>query len=519
VTAIQQPTRGSLSDCGLLVCAIALSRFAFRSRYLYDIDSVNYALALDHFDPAVHQPHPPGYFLYVQLGRLARLIFHDPNTALVALSIVASCAAACLTYKLAQSWFGRRAAVFAGLIFVFSPLCWFHGIVALTYIVEAFFSVLVGYFCWRIYGGDSRFLLPAAIALGVAAGCRQSSILFLSPLWLLSMSRTPRKQIWTGALALIATVAAWFVPMLQQSGGAERYFASFLALWHVAAGKDTVFNAPIAMSVARLITICGVIGLCFGSATLLFFRPRARAGVRLFYKDQKLFTWVWIGPGLLFFTFIFFKYVNSGYLLILSPPIFCWLGAWMAEWYGPAGAQAGKALLVGALAAVNLLGFVWAPVYCSYWSVRNAESELIGIRDDLQRIATSGDTLIVGFDSHFLGYRHAGYYLPQYLTVQFPELSYPDGKRVFSLENRETRLLRNLAIDRFKHFIFFPLPSGSAYARYSNEVRRRFPKGALTSVFAGGREYVSGSAADLPVLFPNVARKRGQLYAESYSSK
>src|SRR5579862_3831532 len=104
--------------CGLLVCAVALSRFLFRSRYLYDIDSVNYALALDRFDPAVHQPHPPGYFLYVCLGRISRLVFHDANAALVVLSIVASCAAAAMIYALADCWFGRRAALFAGLIFL-----------------------------------------------------------------------------------------------------------------------------------------------------------------------------------------------------------------------------------------------------------------------------------------------------------------------------------------------------------------------------------------------------------------
>ncbi len=115
-------------DCGLLVCAVALSRFLFRSRYLYDIDSVNFALALDRFDPVVHQPHPPGYFLYVYLGRFARLFVQDANLALVTLGIAASCAAAVLIYSLAACWFGRRAAICAGLIFLFSPLCWFHGI-------------------------------------------------------------------------------------------------------------------------------------------------------------------------------------------------------------------------------------------------------------------------------------------------------------------------------------------------------------------------------------------------------
>jgi hypothetical protein len=70
------------------VLVTALTRFAFRSHYLYDIDSVNFALALDRFDPTAHQPHPPGYFLYVCLARFIRLIFRDANTSLVAISII-----------------------------------------------------------------------------------------------------------------------------------------------------------------------------------------------------------------------------------------------------------------------------------------------------------------------------------------------------------------------------------------------------------------------------------------------
>src|SRR5271154_1415816 len=102
----------------VLIAATAFTRWIFRSRFLYDVDSVNFALAMERFDPRVHQPHPPGYFLYVQLGRLANMLFHDANAALVGLSIVFSCGAAAMIYALADDWFGRNAARFAGLIFL-----------------------------------------------------------------------------------------------------------------------------------------------------------------------------------------------------------------------------------------------------------------------------------------------------------------------------------------------------------------------------------------------------------------
>src|SRR5258705_8103424 len=90
----------------LLTSAVAITRFVFRSHYLYDLDSVNFALAMERFDPHVHQPHPPGYFLYIWFGRLLNMMFHDANLALVVLSILASCGVAVLIYKMTLEWFG-----------------------------------------------------------------------------------------------------------------------------------------------------------------------------------------------------------------------------------------------------------------------------------------------------------------------------------------------------------------------------------------------------------------------------
>src|SRR2546428_6624333 len=38
---------------------------------LGDIDSLNFAPGLRDFNPAAHQPHPPGYPVYISLGRIS----------------------------------------------------------------------------------------------------------------------------------------------------------------------------------------------------------------------------------------------------------------------------------------------------------------------------------------------------------------------------------------------------------------------------------------------------------------
>lgn len=487
----------------LLAGGVAISRFVFRSHDLYDLDSVNFALGMRRFDPWVHQPHPPGYFLYVCLGRLVNLLVHDANLALVILSILASIASVILIYRLAMEWFGARAATFAGLLFLFSPLAWFHGTVALTYSVEGAASALMGTLCWRIERGKNGFILPTAVVLGIAAGIRPSSILFLGPLFLYSLRHAGLKRILLGIAALGVTVGAWFVPMIWASGGLANYFSALVSLWRLVPSKSTVFNSSPFTSIARAITIVFIYFLCFGAASL------APLGAGLSPvegdKSKKIFTVVWIVPALCFFTFIFLKMVNSGYLLLVAAPACVWLGAWTADWY-----ELGrwpkwmKLSVTGAGAAVNILIFLAFPAYCSYRSVRQFEAELAQTQSALPRIGSPENLLIVSFDNHFLGYRHAGYYLPGYLTLEYPEANLVQGPQVFAMLGRDTYLLKGLPTASCTRFVLFPLPLGDAgYAEYLDKIKRLLPSKDLATVTLEGHDFVTAPIADLTILFPH----------------
>lgn len=499
--------RQKLELC-LLSGAVAASRFAFRSHDLYDLDSVNFALAMGRFDPHVHQPHPPGYFLYVIMGRLGNGLVHDPNLALVLVSILAGIATIVLIYLLALDWFGPRAATCAGLLFLFSPLAWFHGTVALTYSVEACASSLTGLLCWKILRGKTSLVLPAAIVLGIAAGVRPSSILFLGPLFLFSLRRAPAKQKIIGIAALCLTAAAWFLPMIQASGGFAVYFGALASLWRMVPSKSTVFNSSPVTSVARACMIVFIYFLCFGTASLAplaaGFASQPGDKGRTGDRDKKIFTAVWIVPSLCFFTFIFLKLVNSGYLLLAAAPACVWLGAWTAAWYdGAPWPKPVKAGLIALCAAVNVLIFLDFPAYCAYRSVRHFEAELQQTQAAIPKLGTPQDLLIVAFDNHTLGFRHAGYYLPEYLTLEYPEATLVEGKRIFAMRGRDTFLLPQLPAPGCSRFVFFPLPDGDPeYVEYLEKVEERLPAADLRTVTLGGREFVTAPIADLKLLFP-----------------
>jgi hypothetical protein len=481
---------------------VAFSRIAFRTRELYDLDSVNFALGVARFDPRVHQPHPPGYFLYVEIGRLLNFVTHDANLALVILSAAASCGTILLIYFLALEWFGLRAARFASVVFFFSPLGWFHGTVALTYGVEAFFSALVGFLCWRMARGRPGLAVAIGVVLGVSAGIRPSSLLFLGPLYLYSLSEiAPRRRV-AGALALALTFVAWFVPMIHMSGGFHAYWGALTSLWRIVPSKETVFNSSPATSIARACFVIFVGMLTFGTALLIL--PLALLSNAPADPKKRNFTIVWVAPALCFFTLVFFKFINSGYLLLLIAPGCAWLGLWISTWYKASRRhRPWKLALVAACLAVNVVIYLESPFYFSYRSVRRFEKKLDAVRVALPQVGAADDTLVVAFDSHFLGYRHAGYYLPDYLVVQYPEVRLNQGPRSFAMHGRDTFLLEALPLSKYRRFVLFPLPGESTDQSYLARIKGMLPEQELQTVRVGDQQFVVGPIDLLPRLFPH----------------
>jgi len=200
---------------GLAVVTL-LSRWPYRARMLYNWDAVQFALALHEFDIAKHQPHPPGYLLYVALGRLLNASLADPTLAYVALAMLFSAGSTFVLYWLARRIYDRVTAVIAASLLAVSPLFWFYGSVGLTYAGEAFAASLVAWFAYRALSGHVPSLYWGALALGLTGGMRQSVLVLLLPLWLGSALigiPSRRRQLIAGGI-LLASVLAWLLPML-----------------------------------------------------------------------------------------------------------------------------------------------------------------------------------------------------------------------------------------------------------------------------------------------------------------
>jgi hypothetical protein len=150
---------------------------------------------------------------------------------------------------------------------------------------------------------------------------------------------------------------------------------------------------------------------------------------------------------------------------------------------------------------INTGLFLYAPVYSSYQAVRRFEKALANVVQHVQQHREAEVQVIVGFDLHFMSYRHFGYYLPEFTTVLFPPVDLPEGTRVMALQGRRTVKLSEIALRDGDRFLV-GIPPGVEYSKLLEVVSRLFPDGVLFPVGPEGQRYLVGQARDLGTAFP-----------------
>ena len=345
-----------------LATFVIVTRLPFMTHVLFEWDSVLYARALEQgfyvtADIADQRPHPPGYVFYVAAAALFRSIFGDSNTALVAISIVASAGATVLVYLLARRFARAELAVFAALAFAVDPLVWAHGEIALPYIVLACGSVGLALLFWNARRGTGRQAFAASVAFGLAAGFRQDLLLLLGPLWLWSMSGGGLRRVVAAAIAVGGACLAWLVPSAVLSGGLGAYVNAVLSQSGSITGKSVVGTSggdvlwydvrfTILALAWGLFALGAVLLALLLAPTLHWLRgPRAaRIG------DRAAFFLLWIVPGLV--VYVAWIIGDWGYVLSILPGLYVLCAALLER---ALGATRGAALIAWRAFAVVLL--------------------------------------------------------------------------------------------------------------------------------------------------------------------
>ncbi len=435
-----------LRDLGPAAALFILSRWLrlpFISNALVNWDAVQFALATRSFDIARHQPHPPGYILYIGWGRLVTWLTGEPNAAVVMTSLIAGSLAVALLYLLGREMLGARTALLAATLFALSPLVWYYSIVALTYAVESLFLLIVAWLCWRsLAGGGERPVLMASLVLGLAGGVRQSTLVLLLPLWLFTVYTGGKQVFWRSLAVLSATCLAWLVPLVWLAGGPVEYLHDGLSLLGFVGSKTSVVSGGVNAVISNLTQVVGglLVGLNVG-VVLFGLAIWHRRTVRLRLSSRhSLVLALWAGPALA--VFVLGHIGQVGYLLLILP-VACLLLALYVEVAADVAARRfhlttgrSTAVIAAILALGNVSTVVMAPTTAHALFRDPVAASMVDVRDNdrfwaevpafLERF-TPQEAIVLAEASPWGSFRHAGYYLTRY--------------RVYGLGN-----------DRFGHF-------------------------------------------------------------------
>ena len=253
-----------------LALIFALAHVPFLATSLEDIDSVNFALGVRDFDVAAHRPHPPGYPVYIALGKIATAVTGLGVTAprsvveakaLSGLSLIAGLLAIVCLYgvfaclgegdpdRMRAPWRTLDvSAMSATAVAASCPLFWYLAVrpmsdlpgLAIALMAQA--CLLLAW--WRqrpdvdgdrrltpaVTAASGRMIVIGAFVSAIGIGVRSQTMWLTVPLLVLVLFDRIGRGV-AGALIgagtmFVAGGLGWGVPLLIASGGLNSYLAA-----------------------------------------------------------------------------------------------------------------------------------------------------------------------------------------------------------------------------------------------------------------------------------------------------
>ena len=296
----QLPATNRAGAVVLIIAALYLTAHVpFLAPSLEDIDSINFALGLRHFAPALHQPHPPGYPVYMLLGHISLPIAQQMTgttgapaeaKALAIWSAIggAACIVAAFYFFTALEVGGWTLGVWAVFLLAAAPDFWMTGLRPMSDMPGLAVAVAAQALMLR-----SR-LTQGALVAGIATGVRVQTAVLTLPLLAFLLVYEKRRHAahldkpsgnavfsvspWFVTISFVCGCLAWAIPLVIASGGVNAYLAALHTqaaedfswvdmLWsnptprHIAIGLYQAFVLPWAsIPLALAVGVAAVIG-------------------------------------------------------------------------------------------------------------------------------------------------------------------------------------------------------------------------------------------------------------------
>jgi len=194
----------------------------FTAPFSFDWDSSNYARGVAEFNVIKHQPHPPGYLLWVLGARALAALTGGAMSAQIVQAFFMTLLALAIFHALARRVIGSEAAAIATILLAFSPAVSLYSSEPASMITDLLASCIAGYLAFLDPRQGKWRIVAALAALALLAGFRPSGVLLLAPLIVVSLLvhwRHAWRAVIGGVILAGFIFLAWYVPLAWTVGG------------------------------------------------------------------------------------------------------------------------------------------------------------------------------------------------------------------------------------------------------------------------------------------------------------
>ncbi|HEX2835423.1 MAG TPA: hypothetical protein VHW00_20595 [Thermoanaerobaculia bacterium] len=269
---------------------IASTRLVALAKGPWDWDEILFCMAVDDYDVVAHQPHPPGFPLYIFLARIARLFVRSDFHALQIVNVVAAMAVFPVMFLVARAFRFRFIPSFwAAFLFAFLPNVWFYGGTAFSdEPAMVLFLGCIAAFLFAARNGDAKTYGIASIVLAAALMVRPQNVMVAIFPWALATLCFARAKRWRAVLTGVSLTAgltilgygigAWATGLAAYVDAFYRHFLYVRAADSVTAAARPPLYEVVSMmldpfqagKVSILLNVLALIGIARG----LFREPR-----------------------------------------------------------------------------------------------------------------------------------------------------------------------------------------------------------------------------------------------------
>ena len=302
----------------LLWIALRIPQFA--APFSFDWDSSQYARGIAEFNVIQHQPHPPGYPLWVFSARALTPLTGGPMQAQILLAFLMSLLGLAVFHALARRILEGPAALTCTLLLAFSPGIALNSSIPSSSIVDLVSSSVAGYLAFLDPRRRPWRIVACMVGLAALAGFRQSGLGLLAPLVVYAALihwRYAWRAVSIGAILGLLVFLAWYVPLAQSVGG-WRVLSELTSkqFRDAAQGSSVFFGGPARTHLGMLATAAIYFAMNLGAWLLGF-------GVTFRWRGKTVPAWwryaLWMAPMLIMITAV--HVARIGHCLLIFPPL------------------------------------------------------------------------------------------------------------------------------------------------------------------------------------------------------